>query len=268
MQSQYSGDVVCCAVSPDGGTVVSGARDGKIRVWNARTGDKLHTRDKHAEWVLGIAFNADGSTFVSAGYDGSVRVWRTSAAECIASLKQDHLAVVCCGFSRSDKGRFVVAGTHVGDVFVWDHQTKAVRNVATHSGAVWSCCFSSCDKFILSSSNSKSLMLSDSAAETVLRTFTCTAPVHQAMFLGHGATHILSCGRDNAVTAWDAASGRKLGTFEGHTDHVMRMAVYAGEYLLTCSWDTTCCVWKLPDVLKDVVRAQAPPGHVPRTPPF
>jgi WD40 repeat protein len=76
------------AFSPDGQWIVSGGGDimggdydgdGRrvVRVWNAQTGETLHTLDGNIGNVSSVAFSPDGHWIVSGGYDGAVRVWGT-----------------------------------------------------------------------------------------------------------------------------------------------------------------------------------------------
>ena len=92
--------------------LVTGAFDGKSRVWDTTTGELLHTLGKAGEKVWGVACSPDGKTIAAAsttlsGGFGSVRLWdaatgepkktldfQTGAARVLYSPHQDTLAVV------------------------------------------------------------------------------------------------------------------------------------------------------------------------------
>ena len=60
---------------PDGTRIVSGGKDGALKVWDAKTGKlNLVLRD-HEQPVQSVAFSPDGSRIISGSRDGTVKVW-------------------------------------------------------------------------------------------------------------------------------------------------------------------------------------------------
>jgi COMPASS component SWD3 len=62
-------------IAPDGRTLVSGARDGKIILWNLQTGERLGEWLADKEGVETIAIDRDGKMLVSGGIDRQIKVW-------------------------------------------------------------------------------------------------------------------------------------------------------------------------------------------------
>jgi WD40 repeat protein len=77
----HSGRVWCLAFSPDNKTIVSGATDSTLRLWDVATGQLRSTLKGHLGPVLDVAFAPDGRSVVSCAADGTLRIWRTSTAE-------------------------------------------------------------------------------------------------------------------------------------------------------------------------------------------
>lgn len=67
--------VTSIAFSPDGRRIVSGGRDGTLRVWDTATGQETFALSAHADAVTCVAFSHDGHRVASAGGDGTVCVW-------------------------------------------------------------------------------------------------------------------------------------------------------------------------------------------------
>jgi WD40 repeat protein len=71
-----SGDVLCVALSPDGGVLATGSRDGSIYLWDTATGGLLELLTGHGGEVLAVAFSSDGGCLASGSGDRTVRIWR------------------------------------------------------------------------------------------------------------------------------------------------------------------------------------------------
>ena len=64
------------AVSPDGKTALTGARDSVIILWDLATGEQLNRFRGHTGYVYDVVFSPDGTHALSAAEDGSLRLWR------------------------------------------------------------------------------------------------------------------------------------------------------------------------------------------------
>ena len=78
----HTSDVLSVVFSPDGRTLVSGANentirlyDDPLRLWDADTGEPLQTLRGHRYGVTSVAFSLDGSLLASGSYDDTVQVW-------------------------------------------------------------------------------------------------------------------------------------------------------------------------------------------------
>jgi hypothetical protein len=60
---------------PDGARLASGGGDGAVRVWDAGSGEQVHTLSGHTGQVRAVAWRPDGTQLASGGDDGTVRVW-------------------------------------------------------------------------------------------------------------------------------------------------------------------------------------------------
>ena len=70
--------------SPDGAFVAAGAVQGKIHVWNARTGESV-LEIPGAARVYAVAYTPDGATLVTAAEDRVIRSWNAVTGEQIAA---------------------------------------------------------------------------------------------------------------------------------------------------------------------------------------
>jgi WD40 repeat protein len=75
-----AGEALAAAYSPDG-TLILGADEGVVRVWDAETFVLLRSFERHRDAVFAIDFAPDGNTVATGSRDGTVRFWdpRTGA---------------------------------------------------------------------------------------------------------------------------------------------------------------------------------------------
>jgi WD40 repeat protein len=117
------------AFSPDGKWLAAGGGRPKARhrpfppssevhLWNAATGQRVHSCQGHTEAVTGVAFSRDGRRLVTASYDGTIRLWDTATG--LETFRFEH-------DPRSGGGRVTfspdgkrLAWTGGGGVTVWD----------------------------------------------------------------------------------------------------------------------------------------------------
>lgn len=82
-----SRDQRCVRFSPDGNQVLSGGRNGHLRVWNSTTGQQVVSFQAHRGRVHTAAFSADGSHATSVGDDR--RVVRYDLENAVVALSRD-----------------------------------------------------------------------------------------------------------------------------------------------------------------------------------
>jgi WD40 repeat protein len=69
------------AFSRDGRLLAGGGADGRVRLWDAATGEHRVTLNAHAGGVWAVAFCPGGRLLASGGADGKVRLWDAATGE-------------------------------------------------------------------------------------------------------------------------------------------------------------------------------------------
>lgn len=85
--------------SPDGQYVLSGSIDRKVILWNAATGEIIHTLEGHSQPIERVGFSPDGLTALSASDDKQIVLWDVATGEPIRTLDGHGDPVIFAGFS-------------------------------------------------------------------------------------------------------------------------------------------------------------------------
>lgn len=131
-EASHSGWIYQARYSRDGRTIVSGGRDGTVRVWDAATGKPIRrivvaesdpSRKKEGI-VRSVTFVGDGTRIAATSDGNPVRVTELATGKIVASFP---VAGDCCGGT--------IAGTTSGILFIGGH-TDVVDAIDVNTGAV------------------------------------------------------------------------------------------------------------------------------------
>jgi WD40 repeat protein len=129
------------AWSPDGLTIVSGHKDGTIRIRDPMTSAVTDTIAAHSADVTYVSYRGDSKMLASCGTEKVVRLWNVSSGERIATLKGHSDSVLSCVFSPD--GKLLATGSVDESIRIWDvKQGIEIQSLAGHESAVRSLDFS------------------------------------------------------------------------------------------------------------------------------
>lgn len=117
------------AVSRDGAVLAAGTASGAVFLFDASSGDLLHTLNAHEGGVLALGFGR--TALASAGQDGHARLWEVKRGEQTAALAGGSGWVSHLQWTPDGKRLATAAGKHVK---LWDAQGQLLRQWTASAG--------------------------------------------------------------------------------------------------------------------------------------
>ena len=121
---------------PGGQLLASGHYDGRIRLWDVRSGELLRTFGSHTAALYDLAFSPDGSLLASASDDWSVRLW-TVASGVQRRVLAGHTGGVT-GVAFDESGSQLASSSKDTTLRVWDPESgRQLKILRGHSSEAY-----------------------------------------------------------------------------------------------------------------------------------
>jgi len=257
----HADPITSLAFSPDGGQIVSGAKDKTVKVWNvaglvAPGGDGCLVFSEHEDWVNDVAFAPDGDVLASACEDGTVKIWAIGGRRVLHDFLAHDIAARCVAF-RHDGRRLATAGAD-RVVKVWEVDAnlgqggKAVFVFEEFGSSVNCLAFSPDGSRIAAGSVDKTVKIWDAdSAELLFTLDEHTHSVNGLAFSPDGARLFTCAGTKVTRTEpewklYEVASGEEIPTFsvQGGVGYVQDVATSGdGKWLASAGPDNQLQLW-------------------------
>jgi WD40 repeat protein len=218
LQTGPQESVTSVAISADGSLVATGSFDGRVRIYDARTGALRRVIGADpSRGVRAVAFAPDGTTIVSGGLemDRTLKVWNVGTGELIRTLAGHDAAgavyaeVQAVAFAPG--GKLVASAGRDGLVLVWEFDTGKLRHrLAAHHGAALSLAFAPGGGVLASGGEDKVIRLWDLASGRLIRALECDRDAVCALAYSPDGKTLAS-----GYTDWAYHRGRDTSRFPG-----------------------------------------------------
>lgn len=143
------------AYSSDGMRLAVGHADGRVSIWNVKSGELVHLLNAHAKEVNSVQFISHDSRLLTIGDDNKARLWSTSDW-------RDEATIDAVAFSGgvSPDGNWLAAQDPKQAIWIWDLSTLKPINQLTEpgKGGTQNITFTSDGKYIATAYNTPLLI--------------------------------------------------------------------------------------------------------------
>ena len=128
--------LICCSVDYSGEIVAAGSLDTyNIFVWSLKTGDLIDVLNGHTAPVSCLAFSHINDILVSGSWDNTVKMWELYTKKGISETYEHNSKITAIALSPNDKE--VAVSTLNGELYTWDIETGAIKNILDVSRDIW-----------------------------------------------------------------------------------------------------------------------------------
>eukprot|EP01062_Namystynia_karyoxenos_P043976 TRINITY_DN3226_c0_g2_i3.p1 TRINITY_DN3226_c0_g2~~TRINITY_DN3226_c0_g2_i3.p1 ORF type:complete len:2001 (+),score=577.42 TRINITY_DN3226_c0_g2_i3:125-6127(+) len=234
--SEFTGCEAACAEVATTGCVWTGERDGTLRIWNARTGEKVRTTEQKKDVFCTALLEVPTAGTMWAGFsDGVIRVFNSRHPyEVQMSLRRHASGSTVYCLAPQIGGHCVFSGGQDNMIYMWDVNTlECLRTFAGHARAV-RCLLGDADR-LYSTSDDGVVSVWDVYGRDRRELVGHTGGVHH---LVKTDKHIWTGGEDGTVRVWDHATGECLQVYDKpHEEKINAMALI-GDKVWTSSGAT------------------------------
>jgi WD40 repeat protein len=246
------------ACSPDGQWIASGSWEGKVRLWDALTGEPCGVL-RLGNIVRTLAFGPD-STWLATGCDddGQLQIWEVATCRLRKVLRGPGRILSAVAVSPDGAriaavapgGPLSVVEVSTGrEVFRLDEKRYGMRTVANSPDGRW---------LAGSLEYLKTVYLWDAHTHQLAGQFPPQTGVIHAIAFSPDSRRLVTAGEDRIVRIWDVGTRKCQLERRGHTDAVFAAAFHpSGTRLATAGGDRAVWLW---DLAEDGEVARFP-GH-------
>lgn len=234
--------------SPDGRLFATAGGDTQVRLWDAATGQLLHTFRDHSQPVWSVAFSPNGLLLASSGADGKARVWDIASRRQVVVVSTPTTHVWHVEFSPDSETLLTASDTAT----VWSlPDGRPLLSVKGHTQLVSEARFNRDGSRILTRASDGTARLWDTATGASIAVMTGHTPVGSPPETGPRVAELSGDGRliatgshDATVRLWRTGSASVQAVLQSHTGAINAMAFSPdGRQLVSGSTDRRAIVW-------------------------
>jgi WD40 repeat protein len=222
-----------------------GGHSGRVQLFNLTSGDEVISVGDEYDAVLAADISSDQARIALGGPGRQVKVYSTRDGELLHAMKKHTDWITALEYSPDSV--LLATGDRNGGVYIWEAESgQEFYQLNGHRGAITAVSWRPDSDAVVTASEDGTMKLWEMHEGKQVRSWTA----HNGGVLSAGFTHdgrIVSCGRDNQITIWDAGGNRQR-SFEFAGDLPVRARFsHDGAKVFATSWSGKIGAWHAAD---------------------
>ena len=238
--------LLCVATTKDEKQLVTGGGDGKVFLWDIKTGKQLRQFKGHRnDPVFDIVISNDQQKVASCGWDGNVIVWDIKTGEQISNIYLGNVAAYTLSFSTNDV--YVLLGKLDKTLELWEIDSKQmVKAFLGHTEIVRDMLWLNDGSGFYTTGQDGYTILWDFYSGLIKQKIKQKQSVNAVQLLDE--KRLITACDDRVIRIWDRSTGKLVQELQGHQASVVTINVSVQHNLLVSSdIDGVVKFWKLDD---------------------
>lgn len=232
------------AVSVDAKYLSAGDSRGYVKLWDANSGNELHSWQAHDSTIGALNFSYDSRVLATAGFDQTIKLWEIPTRRLLATLNGHYNEVWSIWFSRDNK--WLVSGSKDSTAKLWraeaKNEDKTLQNAMTPLG------FSPDGSKIITLDFDKKLRLRNVNSRQIISELNIpTAEIAEGASIAVSKDLTL-CAigmRNGDAVVFDIKSASKLNVIPAHIEPITWITISEDNQKLATATSQQIAVWDL-----------------------
>ncbi len=237
--------ITCLGLTPKEDIVVSGSKDGTLRIWNIEEGECLQILKGHRSAITSLDISPNGRFIISASQDKKLRLWELETGRCIHCMEGHDLWVEHVLFTPD--GRRVISGSRDTTIKIWERKNgHKLYSLNNHSDLISSLKITSDGQHIVSASHDRTLRIWELESGQCLHNLEKHTEHVRCVTCHPKKKQVISGGWDNCLFLWDITKGECIAEYRGHESWINQVLITQdGTKAISCSLDKTIRIWDI-----------------------
>lgn len=214
----HDSSITSLCLSQNKQSLISGSKDGTIKLWDPQSGQCLNTLSGHKLKVFSVTCDKFDKYILSGGEDATVRLWKT-ASSLSGVTSRSHLSFSCERILNQPKASVHVvklnaSNSHFAaigdesDIYLWEFPScNFLLPLKGHRKEIYTIDFHPSSPWLLSGGRDKTIKLWDYTTRILQYSIKTSAEITKLCFNPEGS-HFLAVDLNNDLTIYKTQSGK------------------------------------------------------------